>query len=210
MSITTRSRSWLRYLEESSWERGHPCPHECGARKEFASLRKRAGWEARVPTMIPLKPLNHDAIPAALEKANKYRLLNEPGAAESIYLDILAVDPDNQEALKNIVLAMSDRFGKDYAVGDTHINDFVAKLTDPYQKAYYTGIVYERRAKATLNKGGLQAYELFTTAMEWFEKAEAIRPAGNDDAILRWNGCARIINRNKLRPHVMSAGDTLE
>jgi hypothetical protein len=160
--------------------------------------------------MFELKPLHHDAIPAALEKANRYRLLNEPGAAESIYLDILAVEPGNQEALKNIVLAMSDRFGKDYAVGDTHINDFVAKLTDPYERAYYTGIVYERRAKATLDKGGLQAYELFTTAMDWFEKAEAIRPAGNDDAILRWNGCARIINRNKLEPHVMSAGDTLE
>jgi ATP-dependent HslUV protease ATP-binding subunit HslU len=115
-----------------------------------------------------------------------------------------------QEALKNIVLAMSDRFGKDYAVGDTHINDFVAKLTDSYEKAYYTGIVYERRAKATLNNRGLQAYELFTTAMDWFEKAEAMRPAGNDDAILRWNGCARIVNRNRLEPHIMSAGDTLE
>jgi len=160
--------------------------------------------------MFELKPLHHDAIPRALEKANKYRLLNEPGAAESIYLDILAVEPDNQEALKNIVLAMSDRFGKDYAVGDTHINDFVAQLSDPYEKAYCTGIVYERRAKATLAKGGLQAYELFVTAMDWFEQAEALRPAGNDDPILRWNGCARIINRNKLEPHVMSASDTLE
>ncbi|MEO8648179.1 MAG: hypothetical protein ABI539_03340, partial [Acidobacteriota bacterium] len=62
--------------------------------------------------MFDLKPLDQDAIPAALEKANRYRLLNEPGAAESIYLDILAVEPDDQEALKNIVLAMSDRFGK--------------------------------------------------------------------------------------------------
>ena len=105
---------------------------------------------------------------------------------------------------------MSDRFGKDYAVGDTHINDFVAKLTDNYERAYYTGIVYERRAKATLNKGGLQAFELFTTAMKWFEKAEGMRPAGNDDAILRWNGCARIIARNKLRPHEVSANDFIE
>jgi hypothetical protein len=160
--------------------------------------------------MFELKPLSHEAVPAALEKANRYRLLNEPGAAESIYLDILAVEPDNQEALKNIVLAMSDRFGKDYAVGDTHINDYVAQIADDYEKAYYTGIVYERRAKATLAKGGLQAYELFTQAMEWFEKAEASRPAGNDDSVLRWNGCARIIERNKLRPHVVSAGDTLE
>lgn len=92
----------------------------------------------------------------------------------------------------------------------THINEYVAKLKDEYQRAYYTGIVYERRAKATLAKGGLQAYELFVQAMEWFERAESMSSAGNEEAILRWNGCARIINQNKLQPHVMSAGDTLE
>lgn len=160
--------------------------------------------------MFELKPISTEAIPAALEKANRYRLLNEPSAAESIYLDILAVDPDNQEAIKNLVLAMSDRFGKDYAVGDTHINEYVAKLRDEYQRAYYTGIVYERRAKATLAKGGLQAYELFVQAMEWFERAEAMAGGDNEEAKLRWNGCARIINRNKLRPHVLSATDTIE
>ncbi len=160
--------------------------------------------------MFNLKPISTDAIPAALEKANRYRLLNEPGAAESIYLDILAVDADNQDAIKNLVLAMSDRFGKDYAIGDTHINEYVAKLRDEYQRAYYTGIVYERRAKATLAKGGLQTYELFVQAMEWFEKAESMAGGDNEEAKLRWNGCARIINRNKLEPHVMSAGDTLE
>ncbi len=160
--------------------------------------------------MFELKPLSPEAIPSALEKANRYRLLNEPGAAESIYLDILAVDPGNQDAVRHIILAMSDRFGKDYAVGDANINDYLAQLTDEYERAYYTGIVYERRAKATLIKGGLQAYEMFVEAMEAFERAEAIRPSGNEDAILRWNGCARIINRNNLRPHVQSAGDTLE
>lgn len=153
--------------------------------------------------MFELKKLSHDAVPAALEKANRYRLLNEPGAAESIYLDILAVEPENQEALRNIVLAMSDRLGKDYAVGDTHVNDYLARLTDEYEKAYYTGIVYERRAKAVLDKGGVDAFELFSRAMEWFEKAEGMRPHGNDDAILRWNGCARIINQNNLEPRDM-------
>lgn len=160
--------------------------------------------------MFELKPLSHEAVSAALEKANRYRLLNEPGAAESIYLDVLAVEPENQDALKNIVLAMSDRFGKDYAVGDTHINDYLARLTNDYEKAYYTGIVYERRAKATLIKGGLHVYELFVQAMEYFEAAEKLRSQGDDDAILRWNACARIIARNNLRPHVVSAGDTLE
>lgn len=153
--------------------------------------------------MIELKPLHKDAVAAALEKANRYRLLNEPGAAESIYLDILAIDPDNQDALKNIVLAMSDRFGKDYAVGDARVTEYITRLKDDYQRAYYTGIMYERRAKAELARDGVGAYELFRQAMECFEKAEAMRPAGNDEAILRWNGCARIINRNDLREREM-------
>ena len=106
--------------------------------------------------------------------------------------------------------AMSDRFGKDYGVGDANINEYVGKLSNEYEKAYYSGIIHERRAKATLVKGGLQTYEHLTHAMECFERAEAIRPAGNDDAILRWNECARVINRNGLRPHTVSAGDTIE
>ncbi len=159
--------------------------------------------------MFELKPLSHDAISAALEKANRYRLLNEPGAAESIYLDILAVEPDNQEALKNIVLAMSDRFGKDYAVGDVRVTEYLTRITGDYDRAYYSGIMYERRAKATLDKGGVGAYELFRQAMDCFEKAEGMRPTGNDDAILRWNGCARVINRNKLEP-LESASDFIE
>jgi tetratricopeptide (TPR) repeat protein len=160
--------------------------------------------------MFELKPLHHEAVAAALEKANRYRLLNEPGAAESIYLDILAIEPDNQEAIVNIVLAMSDRFGKDYGVGEGHIRDYLSKIEGEYERAYYTGIVYERRAKAVLEKGGINAYELFEQAMEWFEKAEAIRPAGNDDPILRWNVCARIIKRNNLEPREVSANDFIE
>lgn len=160
--------------------------------------------------MVELKPLHHEAVPAALEKANRYRLLNEPGAAESIYLDILAIQPDNQEAVVGVVLAMSDRFVKDYAVGEGRIQDFLAAIEGEYERAYYTGIVYERRAKAVLAKGGINAFELFEQAMEWFEKAEAIRPTGNDDAILRWNGCARVIKRNKLVARELSAGDFLE
>lgn len=159
--------------------------------------------------MFTLKTLHRDALPAALEKANRYRLLNEPGAAESICLDILAIEPDNQEALKNIVLAMSDRFGKDYAIGDQRITEYLTRIKGDYERAYYSGIMYERRAKATLAKGGVGAYELFRQAMDCFEKAEAMRPAGNDDAILRWNGCARIIIRNRLEP-IEAASDFIE
>lgn len=159
--------------------------------------------------MFDLKPLHPEAIPAALDKANRYRLLNEPGAAESIYLDILKIDPDNQEALINIVLAMSDRFGKDYAIGDARVTEYLTRIKGDYERTYYTGIMYERRAKAVLAKDGVGAYELFRQAMDCFETAEAMRPVGNDDAILRWNGCARIITRNNLNARDMG-NDFLE
>jgi len=163
--------------------------------------------------MFELKSLSKEAVPAALEKARHYRLLNEPGAAESICLDILEIEPDNQEALVTLVLAMSDRFARDYAVGDAQIQDYLSRIRDEYERTYYTGIIYERRAKAVLARGtplsASNAYELFRQAINWFEKAEAIRPAGNDDAILRWNGCARIVMRNKLGPREMD-NDFLE
>lgn len=163
--------------------------------------------------MFELKSLHKEAVSAAIEKAKHYRLLNEPGAAESICLDILQIEPDNQTALVTLVLAMSDRFGKDYAISDSRIQDYLSQIHDDYERTYYTGIIYERRAKTALNRGtpGSEstAYDLFRQAMDWFEKAEAIRPDGNDDVILRWNGCARIIMRNKLESRVM-ANDFIE
>lgn len=152
--------------------------------------------------MFDLKRLHKQAIPAALERATRYRLLNEPGAAESICLDLLLIDPDNQQALVTLFLAMTERFEKGYAVASTRIEDVLARLRDEYERTYYTGILWERRAKARLAKGTpgseFAAYDWFREAMKWFEKAEAMRSAGNDDAILRWNSCARIITANNL------------
>src|SRR5205807_4173506 len=72
-------------------------------------------------------------------------------------------------------------------------------LRDEYDRAYFTGLIYERRAKAQLRHGnprnGPRAYEWLREAMTWYEKAEAIRPPGNDDALLRWNTCARMLMR---------------
>ena len=154
--------------------------------------------------MSDLKSLHKDAIPAALEKAERYRLLNEPGEAESICLDILHVDFENQQAIITLLLALTDRFEKGYGVSDTQAKELLSRITTEYERAYYTGIFNERRAKAKLRQGTpdcrFQAYELFREAMTWFEKAEAVRPLGNDDALLRWNTCARIIERNKLVP----------
>jgi len=154
--------------------------------------------------MPELKQLNKEAIPAALEKAERYRLLNEPGEAESICLDVLHVDPENQQAIIMLLLALTDRFTKGYGVSDTQIKELLSRIRDEYDRAYYSGIFAERRAKAKLAQHTpgcrFQAYDLFHEAMDWFENAEAIRPRDNDDALLRWNTCARIIERNKLVP----------
>jgi hypothetical protein len=154
--------------------------------------------------MSDLKSLHKDAIPAALEKATRYRLLNEPAEAESICLDVLKTEPENQEAIITLLLALTDRFTKGYGVSDTQIKELLGSIRSDYARAYYSGILAERRAKTKLTQNTpgcrFQAYELFHEAMSWFEKAEAVRLPGNDDALLRWNTCARIIERNKLVP----------
>jgi hypothetical protein len=152
--------------------------------------------------MPDLKRLSPDAIPSALERAERYRLLNEPGEAESICLDVLATDPGNQHAIITLLLAVTDRFSKGYGVSDTQTKELLAQIKGDYERAYYSGILAERRAKAQLGRGAPGsahlAYQGFREAMHWFEKAEAIRPSGNDDALLRWNTCIRMIERNQL------------
>ncbi|MFI5233530.1 MAG: hypothetical protein ACHQSE_13555, partial [Gemmatimonadales bacterium] len=116
----------------------------------------------------------------------------------SICLDILAVEPANQEALRVLLLARCDQFAHDTAGAVQRARETLAALSGDYERAYYAGLIHERRAKARLQQrapgAGFVAYEWLREAMTWYEKAESLRPAGNDDAVLRWNTCARILN----------------
>ncbi len=157
-----------------------------------------------------LKTLSPEAVPGALAKAERYRLLNEPGEAESICLDALEADPDNQEALITLLLAITEQFDHDQSsVG--HAWDTVARLRDDYERAYYTGIIHERRAKALLRSStprtGPRAYEWLREAMTWYERAEAIRPKNTDDALLRWNACVRLIMGHRGHRHLAPASE---
>ncbi len=148
--------------------------------------------------ILNLKPISPSAVPEALQKVERYRLLNEPWAAQSICEDILRVDPENQEALILLVLSTTDQIGD--GVSEAEARQFASRLRNEYHRAYYTGIICERAAKATLRAGrpgsNAAAATSIQEAMQWFERAEALRPEGNDDAILRWNTCARMILRN--------------
>src|SRR5262245_29784348 len=160
-----------------------------------------------------LKALSPEAVPRTLAKAERYRLLNEPGEAESICLDVLEIEPDNQEALVTLLLALTEQFHDD-ASRVTEARATVARLRDDYDRAYYTGIVFERRARAHFRHGtpggGHQVYEWLRDAMSWYEKAEGLRAPGNDDALLRWNACARfIMHESRVAPRSAERGEPL-
>jgi len=148
--------------------------------------------------MYQLKPITKDGVPAALARAERYRLLNEPEAAESICLDVLLLEPENQEALIDLLLARTDLISRGVGGAVARAREVLPRLKEGYDRAYYAGIINERRGHAQLLSPSLGAsvlaYDWFHEAMECFERAEAIRPAGNDDALLRWNSCARVLN----------------
>jgi hypothetical protein len=159
----------------------------------------------RTDTVHKLKPITAAGIPAALQKAQRYRVLNDSSAAESICLDVLAVQPDNVEAQVMYVLALTDQFAHTHAAGLARAQEAVRNLRDAYKNAYYNGIVCERWAKAILERGipraAAMAYDWLMRGLAYYEQAEHMRPAGNDEAILRWNTCVRLLDRDAaLRP----------
>jgi hypothetical protein len=155
--------------------------------------------------MFELKPISAESIPGAIEKAERYRLLCEPVLAESICLDILDADPQNTRAITILLLAITDQFGASSSGDVNRARQLLSRLQNEYEMNYYAGIISEREGMAIFNRGmtgggHFAVYEWLSEAMTYFEKAEVLRPAGNDDAKLRWNTCARMIMRHQLQP----------
>ena len=154
--------------------------------------------------MPELKPISVESIPGAIEKAERYRLLCEPVLAESICLDILDADPQNARAITILLLAITDQFNASSSGDVNRARQLLPRLQNEYEMNYYAGIISEREGMAIFNRGitggHFAVYEWLNEAMTYFEKAEELRPSGNDDALLRWNTCARMIMRFHLEP----------
>lgn len=150
-----------------------------------------------------LKSISVQSIPEALKKVERYRLLNEPTLAESICLDILAIVPDHQQALISLLLARTDQFHQQLPAKAAQ--EILARIEGDYEQAYYAGIIWERVGHVRIRQGGsggnASAYHALREAMTHYERAIDFASPGNDDAILRWNTCARLIMQNPdIRP----------
>ncbi len=146
---------------------------------------------------LKLKTISKDGIAEALSKVELYRYLNEPEEAESICHDILAADPENQIAQRLLGLTITDQFEGQTSDRYAEAEKIFQSLADPYERVYYMGLLQERRAKAQI-RAGRPAHMLvgsFQEAMRCFEEAEKIRPPHNDDAVLRWNRCVRLLEK---------------
>lgn len=160
---------------------------------------------------LSIRRIRPDAVPAALDRARTYRLLNEPQQAESICLDVLAIEPEHQEALATLIMALTDQFPTRAGLVE-RAKARVARLRGEYERLYFMGLVLEREARAHLGKGPSAsfAYDLFLDAIAHYERAEALRPANTDDPILRRNGCLRTMAAEHLEPMIAAEEQPLE
>ena len=149
---------------------------------------------------LELKSISKEGLQRAVDRAKHYRLLKDPEQAESICRDVLELDPDHQETLVVLVLALSDQLG--HGASEKEAHGVVNRLDAPYERAYYGGLISERKARAFLatTLSRRFAYDAFRDAMNRYEEAAKLRPAGNDDPVLRWNSCLRTIRTKNLRP----------
>ena len=164
--------------------------------------------------MSQLKSISPEGVEAALSKAEQYRRLGESWFAESICLDILDVEPDHQAALVKLLLAITDQFKSDGSRRGDEAKALLDRMEGDYERAYYAGIIWERMGTAAIRGQtpgvGVVAYERLSQAMACFEEAEQVRPTGDDSAILRWNSCARLIQRyDHVRPAYDEPGERM-
>ena len=144
-----------------------------------------------------LKSLSPAAVDGALRLAADSRKGGQAQTCESVCHDVLQAEPRNQEALRLLLLSHADRFDADSSQHEMGARDAQSRLTSAYDRAFYDGYIMHRLAQAAIASGSPSAarivYDLLTGAMASYEDAERMRPDGNDDAVLLWNACHRLL-----------------
>ena len=150
--------------------------------------------------MSELKRLAGDDVSSALALAEQCRAIGEPDEAESMCLDVLELEPENQAALVLLLLARTDLLERGLPRGVDRAREVLPRLAGDYERAYYGGVICERQAKYVLGqrgkRSGFVAFDWFRYAMEHFEEAIQLEPE-RIEAVLRFNTCIRLIQGNR-------------
>ena len=131
-------------------------------------------------------------------------------------VDVRAQDAGPQERLERrqpraiitLVLALTDQFGGTSGVGNGEARALLGRIHDSYERAYYEGMICERWANAALrdHKSETEVWSWFADALALYERAEKLAQPGNEDAVLRWNACVRVL---QAHPSVCPATDDM-
>jgi tetratricopeptide (TPR) repeat protein len=146
--------------------------------------------------MVPyeLKPLLSRNYDAALALAAHYRDLNQPEAAESICRDVLAASPTNEDAWRLLGLSLTDRFSTEWATLFDEAQAAFGKLSRDYDRMYFTGLAWERYARAKLDAALLDdAIAAYDEALRCFGQASELGPVEEPGPVLHYNRCVRAL-----------------
>ena len=145
-----------------------------------------------------LKPLIERNLETAVTLAKHYRDLNQPEEAESICRDILAVAPDHDAAWRILGLALTDRFPTEWMSLFEAACESFRRLPSAYERVYYTGIAWERFARAQVMAGRAHnAVHAYEEALARFEEAERLGAKDEPSPILHYNRCVRALTENE-------------
>ena len=147
--------------------------------------------------MTELKLIAPKDVPQTIDMAAQCRLRGDDVVAESMCMDVLSQEPENQIALEVLLRIFADRI----AVGDksalADARHVLPKLGDPGTHAFCNALIYEAQARRLTSRSDLPAaaaaQELFSFAVEQFEQAA---DAAKDplESHLRANACLRAMS----------------
>lgn len=147
-----------------------------------------------------LKKLPKGEVSTALAMAQSCRDVSEPEEAASICLDVLQMDPGNQDALVLLLLARTDLLERGAPGGVDRAREPLSNLDSEYHREYYSGIICERQARYLLGSRGRHtsfvAWDWFQYALDHFETAARLAPERVEPP-LRFNACVRLIEDNR-------------
>jgi len=150
--------------------------------------------------MFELKAIAEGDASQALALAEASRAAGDADVSESICLDLLELEPDNQEALVLLLLARTDQFKRGLPRSVERAREVLPRLSGEYERAYYGGMICERQARYVLGqrgkRSGFVAYDWFRYAMELYEESARLAPE-KLESTFRYNSCVRTIERNR-------------